>query len=480
MRAIIILWMLAGVAAADPRTVAFGFDHHVHDRDLVVSGGDALACARCHVLRAGMLVGKPGHEACFGACHGARPVAPARGAKIATGDRDKVCTACHSEAQLAAPYTGKLPVPYPPYKIDADFGIALGHKDHAAVACSQCHTPESTKKPVPHARCAGCHDGKQASPMTACDGCHPAAIGKPQPPELAAVHDTVTSVFSHRTHGKRGAKDCMLCHAAIKTTNDTELPRPTVKDCAACHDGKQAFSTLVACRRCHDREPERFEVARPDTRFRHDGPHADAVKAQPCSACHPLSPQGEIMVAGHTACTGCHADDFGARWPKKCGACHNATEPWRALIADRPLPERTEFGATLDHSKHTGDCTACHVLRTQTTQLRPPRGHAACMKCHRVTGGPAPQLTQCEACHRAGRATAREQERGADPWSVRKAFDHGAHPGACTACHTDLAGADVVALPVPAKPTCASCHDGTVAFKLTGTTCTRCHEGKPQ
>ena len=57
------------------------------------------------------------------------------------------------------------------------------------------------------------------------------------------------------------------------------------------------------------------------------------------------------MVAGHTACAGCHADDFGARWPKKCGACHNATEPWRALIADRPLPERTEFGATLDHEQ---------------------------------------------------------------------------------------------------------------------------------
>ena len=41
-----------------------------------------------------------------------------------------------------------------------------------------------------------------------------------------------------------------------------------------------------------------------------------------------------------------------------------------------------------------------------------------------------------------------------------------------------LHGDDVVALAVPAKPTCASCHDdGKGAFKLTGTTCTRCHEG---
>ena len=313
--------------------------------------------------------------------------------------------------------------------------------------------------------------------MTACDGCHPAAIGKPQPPELAAVHDTVTSVFSHKTHDKRGAKDCMLCHAGVATTDDTELPRPTAKDCARCHDGKQAFSTLVACRKCHDKEPEGgFKVARPEARFRHDQHNA---LAGACSTCHPLSPQGEIMVAGHTACTSCHADDFGARWPKNCGACHNATEPWRALTADRPLPEKTEFGATLDHAKHPGDCKACHSLRTQAVQLRPPRGHAACIACHHLAGGPAPQMTQCEACHKAGRASAREQQRAADPWSVRRAFDHGAHPGACTTCHVDLAGADVVALPVPPKPTCASCHDGTVAFKLTGTTCSRCHQGKP-
>jgi c(7)-type cytochrome triheme protein len=460
--------------------VALGFDHHVHDRNLVVSGGEELPCARCHTLRGGMLVGKPDHAACFGACHGATPVAPKRGGTIAMGERGKVCMACHAESALTAPYTGKLAVPYPPYAIDPDFGIALGHKQHAAVACTQCHTPDAKTRPAPHARCAGCHDGKQATAMASCNGCHPAAIGKPQPPELAALHDTVSSAFSHRAHDKRGAKDCALCHAAIKTTDDTELPRPTVKDCVGCHDGKQAFSTLTTCRRCHDREapPDDFKVARPEQRFRHDGSHADVVKAKPCSACHPLSPKGEIMVAGHAACTECHADDFAARWPKKCGACHNATEPWRKLEPDRELPERTEFGATLDHAKHPGACASCHELRTATTQLRPPRGHSACMQCHHVTGGPAPQLTQCDGCHRAGRAAAREAERAADPWSVRRVFDHGAHPGECQTCHVDLAGADVVKLAVPQKPSCASCHDGTRAFKLTGTTCTRCHEGK--
>jgi c(7)-type cytochrome triheme protein len=422
-----------------------------------------------------MLVGKPGHKQCFGACHGPLPVAPARGGKIVTGDRAKVCAACHAESQLAAPYAGKLPVPYPPYKIDADFGVTLGHKQHAQVACTQCHAPESTTRRAPHARCASCHDGKAASPMAKCTSCHPAAVGKPQPPELTAVHDTVTSIFSHDTHARRGAKDCTLCHAAIKTTDDTELPRPTVKDCATCHDGKAAFATTENCRRCHSEPAERYTVDRPERRFRHDGVHAEAVAGRACSACHPLSPAGEIRVAGHAACVQCHADDFGARHPKICGACHNATEPWRALEADRSLPERTEFGATLDHDKHTAECRSCHVLRTETTELRPPRGHAACTSCHHVTGGPAPVMTDCAGCHRAGRAAAREQQRADDPWSVRRAFEHAVHPGVCTSCHTDLHGDDVVKLAVPAKATCASCHEGKTAFKLTGTTCTRCH-----
>ena len=70
------------------------------------------------------------------------------------------------------------------------------------------------------------------------------------------------------------------------------------------------------------------------------------------------------------------------------------------------------------------------------------------------------------------------------PWSVRAAFDHETHatddahkPLACTSCHTTLGGADLVALPAPAKATCAPCHDaGKTAFKLTGTTCSRCHK----
>ncbi|HTR54107.1 MAG TPA: cytochrome c3 family protein [Kofleriaceae bacterium] len=508
---IVVIGLVAIAHGDGPRTTAIGFDHLLHDRQVVVNGGESLACTRCHAAASGRITGRPDHATCFGACHGAAPVAPRRGARLDTSDADRMrlCTACHAESQLAAPYTGTMPVPYPPYTIDRDFNLAIGHRAHAAIACTECHAPPEAKtrpKP-PHARCVGCHDGTRAPAMTRCNDCHPAASGRPQPPELRAIQDSVTATFSHGKHAARGPRggDCSTCHAAVRATDDSELPRPTAHDCAAagCHDGAAAFATAVACTRCHASAPDKFTVARPTARFTHGGPHADAVAKQPCGTCHPID-RGEVVVAGHAPCVGCHAADFGARTPKTCGACHNATEPWRHLIADRAPADRTELGATLDHGKHliavrasegakgdpeVGACSACHSLRTATQQLRPPRGHAACTTtgCHAVTGGPAPHLAECKGCHRLGLQAERENARVAAPWSVRTTFDHATHRTgrdgkevACIACHVDLRAREFLALATPPKPTCAPCHDGTIAFKLTGTSCTKCHPGAPR
>lgn len=490
----LVLALAAGLAIADePRTTAFGFDHMVHDRNLVVGGGESLPCARCHVEKAGRLVGKPGHAACFGACHGPAPKAPRRGGKLAFGDRAKICTNCHAESTQTPRYAGKLAASYPPYTIDPDFNIAFGHKQHAAAQCTQCHDmrPKPARSAI-HNRCRSCHDGKTAPAMTSCQSCHPQAVGRPQPPALATVKDSVTATFSHAAHAARSAvgKECSTCHAPIRSTDDTQLPRPTVETCqiAGCHDATAAFAVTAACTRCHTTAPAEFTVIRPTARFEHRGNHEQVVKSQPCKACHPLAVTGEVNVIGHAACADCHADDFGAREPKICGACHNASEPWRKLVADRGPRERTEFGAMLDHDKHPGECTSCHVLRTETTQLRTPRGHTACTgtACHALTTGPAPRFETCSGCHRLGLADAREAARAKAEWSVRAAFDHDTHrtaadgtsPLACTACHAKLSGDDLVSLATPAKATCIACHDaGKSAFKLTGTTCLRCHRG---
>ncbi|MBA3821932.1 MAG: hypothetical protein H0X17_23815, partial [Deltaproteobacteria bacterium] len=47
----------------------------------------------------------------------------------------------------------------------------------------------------------------------------------------------------------------------------------------------------------------------------------------------------------------------------------------------------------------------------------------------------------------------------------------------CVQCHVDMTSPDVLRLAAPPKSTCAPCHDGRASFKLTGTTCTRCHVG---
>ena len=227
-------------------------------------------------------------------------------------------------------------------------------------------------------------------------------------------------------------------------------------------------------------------MSRVVNRFGHGGAHEGAKL--PCAACHPLGKTGEVMVSNHTPCAPCHAEQFGARNPTICTACHIGTEPWRKLVADRLPADRTEFGATLEHRKHPGACVSCHVLDTTHDELRPPRGHRACTgtACHAVTTGPAPQLTACESCHQRGLAAERDRARLAATWSVRARFKHAAHQEgprvratqlACVVCHDDLSSPTVLSLAVPAKATCAPCHDGQTAFKLTGTTCTRCHPG---
>lgn len=491
MRALVVLLLLTGVAAAE---APFGFDHVIHARDVDVKGMDAIACTRCHAEKQGKLVGKPTHTSCFGQCHGPLPKPPARGGKLAEGDRTRICQSCHSDAQLTAKYSGKLPASYPPFTIDPDFGVTFGHKQHAAVTCVSCHdVRDKPAKGAVHARCAGCHDGSGARgrgpAMAKCTTCHPAGVGRPQPPQLAVVKDSVESSFSHAKHATRGAqgKDCGTCHATIRETDDFQLPRPTVKTCAlaGCHDAKAAFATTVACTRCHDRAPtDHFEVSRPTARFEHAGNHEQLVKSTPCATCHPVLPSGEVRVVGHAPCVECHSEDFTARRPQTCGACHNATEPWRKLVADRAPPRQTEFGASLDHTKHKAECATCHTLRTETAELRTSRGHHACTGngCHAPKGGAAPQITDCAACHRIGLSIERLTARISAAWSVRATFQHATHRTtkngndlACAACHEDLAG-DLLATPTPKKAACIACHDtNKQAFKVTGTTCSRCH-----
>ena len=137
MVAVIVALVLGGGARAraDQPT---GFDHSIHDGKVAVHGDAAITCAACHPATGrGALVGRPGHRACFGACHGPTPTRAAPG----PDDRRPICRTCHAEAALAQ----RAPtVAYPPYVTDVDFGLTFGHARHAGADCTPCHAPPAT------------------------------------------------------------------------------------------------------------------------------------------------------------------------------------------------------------------------------------------------------------------------------------------------------------------------------------------------
>lgn len=448
----VLTGVLGGRAASD------GFDHQTHDRALTASRGTQLACTNCHAITNRLVRGRPDHAGCFIAgCHVFAPGASDRA----------LCTACHTAPRATAQTVRRQLIDRRGDR------LVFGHNAHAAVPCAACHD-RATRSP-PHRRCVSCHDGKPAAlgggpPIAECRSCH--ALAAVTPPRMAPARVAVTTAFSHARHAPRA--ECAACHPDA-TTASAELARPTAQSCAAarCHDGKRAFGIIERCRPCHQ-DAGGLSTARPLARYQHASPpHAAAA---PCTSCHAVAANGRVASVGHRACSGCHAADFGLAAPTICGACHTATEPWRALIADQLPPDRSEFGTTLEHVKHSGECVTCHALATASRQLRTLRGHDGCAaaSCHGKAVAPA--MTDCETCHKLGLEHARERARGEALWSVRRRFVHGPHRAtACTACHSDVTAPTVLSLATPTKQTCIGCHDGSTAFKATGTGCRRCH-----
>jgi c(7)-type cytochrome triheme protein len=476
-------------AGAEPAPAA-GFDHLAHRTRVGTSALAAPPCAACHSLApAGTLAGRPGHAACF-PCHGPAPRRP-----LAAGaEPPAVCVVCHPPAGLTA---ARPPLATPAYGPDREHGLQLDHARHAAAPCERCH-PRAAPSTAPraHLRCAGCHLTTRPA-MTACEACHPAEIGPDTRPHLITTPLSVTRSFSHGRHAARGGAappSCATCHAAISTTAARELPTPTAATCSAggCHDGGAAFATTVACTRCHAPPANPPPPWSPAARFLHRA-HEPLMAIASCDRCHRLDRRGEPTVPDHAACAsaGCHPSDFGSPRPTICGACHLASEPWRRLQPDQRPPDDTELGVALSHRRHPGACTGCHQLTTARRALRPPRGHRACTGdgCHAAARGPAPRLDACQGCHQPGVVEERRRRRSLALWSVAATFDHARHAIdprdgralACAACHDPAmaSAAGDAPLPAPAKPSCAPCHDGATAFKMTGHGCARCHRGTP-
>jgi c(7)-type cytochrome triheme protein len=497
-----------GESGASRELTADGFDHVAHDARVTARAAKPPPCGRCHTTGAGgRLVGAPGHAACFGDCHGPPPPRAVAAAKV--------CRACHRPADLARGARARGAVDFPPYSRDPDFALTMSHAAHGRVAraCSACHgaPPEPRRadaaraRRAPHARCAACHDRKPAPggvTMAACGTCH--AATKPTPGAARAPRRTagaypVRSTFSHRRHQARGAGACRTCHAGVVAATGLDVPTPDKQHCRSCHDGKRAFSMIEpSCRRCHGPPQRETPVPlRPRARFSHRA-HQEARPNLGCRSCHALDRAGApiTILRGHAPCSssGCHQDDFADPSPITCSVCHVRSEPWRSQHADPTPADVTEFGAVFSHRKHLAaapkqraPCARCH-RPARDGRFRPRPGHTACdgEACHGPTrGGAKPALDECKGCHQLGLVAARAAAQSSRPWSVRERFTHAPHavepgdrdrPVPCTDCHAGAASSERLAdMPSPRKQSCARCHDGRAAFKLTGHTCSRCH-----
>ncbi|HUH04333.1 MAG TPA: cytochrome c3 family protein [Kofleriaceae bacterium] len=527
-RPILLAGLLGGVAGsallgAQPAATtesdlprATGFDHIGHEGQVVVAGAAEIPCGRCHQLRAdGTLGGLPGHTSCFGECHGPPP--PTRSGRKPYAldlERQRVCQACHEPRamhRVAAGSAERLRAVYPPFAIEPDHSITFSHAQHtvparAASGCRTCHAmpaeagAPSPARPRPHTRCASCHDGTAVPAMTECRTCHLPAFGPSTSPHQIVGMFPVAGTFSHRAHLPRvsGSGDpCEACHADAAAAAGDQIPTPRTEACAGCHDGKAAFSTLEqSCRRCHERPAERTRrKASALQSFSHQAHEARGLRA-PCDTCHRGASGVRAPVnTGHAPCSdaGCHREEFSSTTPRVCASCHVGNEPWRALHVEIRTTAETEFGARFDHRAHlagesppvAAPCGQCHRSDPRTGRLQLPRDHSTCgtAGCHADTA--APLMTACEQCHDQGAITRRRKSREAGRWSVRRRFDHAPHrtePGdgatavACQSCHLAHESRSLDDMPSPAKSSCVRCHDGQIAFKVTGHGCQRCHD----
>jgi len=491
---------LAAPAAPPPDPPADGFDHIAHQGRVEAKAIAPPPCARCHAIdRGGRLTGKPDHASCFGACHGKPPPPAATRPYRIEEERRAVCVACHRPAMIDRLVRGGARQPirssFPPYGPDGEFAISMSHAAHASVAgsCRACHgtppEPDQAARPPAkgHARCAACHTREAGGiGMTACAGCHTPAVGPVRAPHSDAGAFPVRRRFSHKKHAARGAA-CASCHAGAVAAKGDLVPTPRKAQCVGCHDGKKAFSTVEPeCRRCHA-APDREEPA-PERKRRAQFSHAAHAESD-CRVCHEIDASGQPgpIGRGHRPCSDarCHASDFADRAPIICTVCHARAEPWRDLHIDPQPADSTEFEVRFPHALHRATCARCHTARP-SGRFGQVDGHAACSGsgCHARSGGARPALTECASCHQRGGGDTRS--RRARRWSVRERFTHRKHfsePSdarravACAECHTTVARATGLAdLRPPAKATCARCHDGGAAFKLTGHSCNRCHQ----
>lgn len=269
------------------------------------------------------------------------------------------------------------------------------HRRHAlaGINCLECHhgiTGAGDDGPLhlPDTdKCTSCH--AKPHDTRACNGCHGQSHTRTEA-ELARTH----LKFAHERHTKTLAGQCVPCHSAAGSTEQTSL-RPGMAQCFTCHAHADQWTTR-ACDGCHIDMPA--ELARPSSHVIHDG---DFVREH-----------GVRAASARDLCATCHGEPF-------CASCHGVTTavlPWRMKIEESRLAGLHRAGFRTRHAEEAraapGLCTTCHA-----------------------------QERYCLDCHASKRVGAAPGARSPHPpgWVRARGGEHGREarmdPGSCASCH---------------------------------------------
>jgi c(7)-type cytochrome triheme protein len=208
--------------------------------------------------------------------------------------------------------------------------VAFSHELHVAKTggkCKSCHNGKvitGSEKNVSMAAmekgktCGACHNGKQAFTVAGnCGNCHKGM--KPKEIEFKAK-GIADATFSHKFH--LGSYNCKDCHTRVFpykvgakqfTMADMEQGR----GCGSCHTGKDAFSVVGNCDRCHKGFKPGVVVFTNDggeVKFSHEF-HLGIYK---CADCHTKLFLYKVGVK--------HVNMAGMEAGKSCGGCHNGKD----------------------------------------------------------------------------------------------------------------------------------------------------------
>ncbi len=398
-------------------------------------------------------------------CHSAdRGQPPVHFAGVAFGS----CRSCHNDPHRAAFQDAKFGAGCDSCHTTSGWktnrpGARFNHEStsfplqgkHADLACSKCHRDADFRRPIPHARCADCHDDPHKGQFAAraagsdCGSCHNESAFRPS----RFTRETHQSA-AFRLDGKHASLPCDKCHPAEAGGVQFKVGRT---ECAQCHQDphRGQFETASyknQCELCHTAatfQPAQFDVSRhAGTRFPLTGAHAKAA----CNDCHKADSGVRHFRFSALNCSTCHNDPHQTK--VACETCHSSTAQWKTVAAF----DHSTTSFQLQGAHRNKECARCHAPK-DSVPLKFAGGPRQCSSCHADPHAgqfSAEPSKDCSACHTMERwsATDFSHDRTRFPLDV-------AHRNiACERCHKNQleSAGKTVRIFRGAPVECVRCH----------------------